>query len=182
MGRLHLVSDAAEIMRRRKLVPAGQIVEAWPDLHVAGQYWMGATSKACLDEAGPPLTPVLSLDAHLVPIYYGSQLRDVESLPLEESLQTRVLSARGIAVTWITFDRFGERTAHEPEGPMDPVFFLRRPAATTAHVWRLFRLGAEARRYMAEEQAWDGEGREWAEALPAQTFEELIERHAVRGG
>src|SRR5262245_18157414 len=169
-------------MRRRKLVPAGQIVEAWPDLHVAGQYWMGDTSKACLDEVGSPLTPVLSLDARLVPIYYGSQLRDVESLPPEESLRTPVLSARGIAVAWITFDRFGARTTHEPEGPMDPVFFLRRPAATTAHLWRLFRLGAEARRYMSEAQAWDSEGREWAEALPAQTFEELIERHAVGGG
>ena len=181
MGRLHLVSDAAEIARRRKLVPAGRIVEAWPDLHVAGQYWMNDASKACLDEVGTSLAAVLSLDTRLVPIYYGAQLRDVESLPLEESLQARVLSARGIAVAWITFDRFGARTVHEPEGPMDPVFFLRRPVATAAHVWRLFRHAKEARDYMMEAQGQDSEGREWAEALPAETFEELIERHAIRG-
>jgi hypothetical protein len=181
MGRLYLVPDAGEIAQRRKLVPAGRMVEAWPDLDVAGQFWMGETSKALLDQVGTPLPITLSLDEGLVPIYYGPRLRDLESLPFEESLRTRVLSARGIAVAWITFDQFGARTVHEPQGPTDPIFFLRRPAGTTAHIWRLFTRRTEAQGYMTEHFGHDPEGQEWAEALPVESFEELLERHAVRG-
>ena len=181
MGRLYLVADAGEIARRRKLVPSDQLVEAWPDPYVLGQFWMGETAKALLDGAGSPLPVMLSLDGALVPVYYGPRLRDVESLPLEESLRTRVVSARGIAVAWITVDQFGARTAYQPNGPTDPVFFLRRPAGSAAHIWRLFRERTEAHAYMAEFYGADSEGREWAETLPAGTFDELLERHAVRG-
>src|SRR6266508_1031434 len=132
MARLYLVADDGEISRRRKLVPPGRLVEAWPDLYAAGQFWIGEASKTLLDGAGPPLPVRLSLDGAVVPIYYGPRLRDVESLPLEESLQTRALSARGIAVAWITFDQFGTRTVYEPKGPTDPIFFLRRPAGPAA--------------------------------------------------
>jgi hypothetical protein len=181
MGRLYLVPDAGEIAGRRKLVPTGRPVEAWPDLYAAGQFWMGETSKALLDETGTPLPVTLCLDDRLVPIYYGPGLRDVESLPFEESLRTRVLSAHGIAVAWITFDRFGARIEHEPEGPTDPIFFLRRPAGTMAHVWRLFTRRTEAQGYMTEHFSHDREGQQWAETLPVESFEELLERHAVRG-
>ena len=181
MARLYLVADDGEISRRRKLVPPGRLVEAWPDLYAAGQFWIGEASKTLLDGAGPPLPVRLSLDGAVVPIYYGPRLRDLESLPLEESLQTRVLSARGIAVAWITFDQFGTRTVYEPKGPTDPIFFLRRPAGTAAHIWRLFRHRSEAHVYMAEYYGRDSEGREWAETLPVETFEELLERHAARG-
>lgn len=180
MGRLYLVGDAGEIARRRKLVPPGLMVEAWADLHEAGRFWIGETSKSLLDGVGTPLPSLLSLDGGAVPVYYGPRLRDVESLPLEESLRTRVLSARGIAVAWITLDRTGARTVHEPEGPADPIFFLRRPAGTAAHIWRLFRQKREAQAYMADEYVDDGEGREWAAMLSVETFEELLERHAIR--
>jgi hypothetical protein len=180
MGRLYLVPDAGEIGRRRKLVAPGRMVEAWADLHAEGQFWMGETSKAWLDEVGAPLPVTLSLDDALVPIYYGPRLRDVESLPFEESLRTRVLSARGIAVAWITFDRFGSRTDHEPEGPSDPIFFLRRPAGGIAHIWRLFTRRTEAQGYMREHLD-DREGQEWADTVPVETFDELLARHATRG-
>jgi len=179
MGRLYLVQDAGEIARRRKLLPSGRVVEAWPDIDAGGHFWISETSKALLDEVGMPLPVTLSLDDGLVPIYYGPRLRDVESLPFEESLRTRVLSERGIAVAWITLDRFGTRTAHEPEGPADPIFFLRRPAGTTAHIWRLFSRRTDAQSYMAEH--FGQEGQEWADALPVESFGELLERHAVRG-
>ncbi|HET7876494.1 MAG TPA: hypothetical protein VFN71_13320 [Methylomirabilota bacterium] len=180
MARLYLVTDGAEIARRRTLVPPGNLVEAWPDLYVAGEFWVGETSKALLDEAGSPLPARLSLDGAAVPIYYGPRLRDVESLPGEESLQSRVLSAHGIAVAWITIDQFGDRTAYEPTGPADPVFYLRRPAGSAAHIWRLFRTRREAHAYMAEYYGKDPEAHEWAESLPAEGFEELLERHAER--
>jgi len=179
MGQLYLVPDAGEIARRRKLVPTGRVVEAWQDALAGGQFWMSEATKALLDEAGAPLPITLSLEASLVPIYYGPGLRDVESLPFEESLRTRVLSARGIAVAWITFDPSGARTVHEPQGPLDPIFFLRRPAGTTAHIWRLFSRRTEAHDYMTEH--FGREGQEWAEALPAETFEQLLERHAAPG-
>jgi hypothetical protein len=105
----------------------------------------------------------------------------VESLPLEESVQARVLSAHGIAVAWISIDQFGERTVYEPTGPADPIFFLRRPSGTAAHIWRLFRNRREAHVYMAEYYGKDSEGRDWTEALPVNSFDELLDKHAQRG-
>jgi hypothetical protein len=179
VGRLHLVTDSEEIARRRKRLPAGSVVEAWPDLSAAGRFWIGDASRDLLDSVGTPLPAMLSLDGAILPIYYGPRLQDVESLPAEESLQARVLSAHGIAVAWITIDQFGARTVYEPTGPADPIFYLRRPAGTAAHIWRLFRTRREARVYMGEYYGRDSEARDWAEALPAETFDELLQRHAV---
>ncbi|MGH7354452.1 MAG: hypothetical protein ACRELS_07765 [Candidatus Rokuibacteriota bacterium] len=179
MGNLYMVADAGEIAKRRRLVPAGRLVEAWPDLHTKGEFWLGEDAKALLDATGEPLPPTLELEARAVPVYYGPRLCDVESLPNQESLQTRALSARGIAVVWITVDRFGERTQYEPKSPVDPVFYLRRPGGSAAHVWRLVQSKAEAVVYMAEYYGDDPGAREWAEGLAARTWEEMIERYAV---
>ena len=179
MGRLYLVADGGEIAKRRGLVPAGRLVEAWPDLHTKGDFWMGVEAKTLLDATGEPLLPKLELEASAVPVYYGPRLCDVESLPAEESLQTRVLSARGIAVVWITVDRFGERTQYEPKSPVDPVFYLRRPGGSAAHVWRLVQSKAEAVVYMAEYFGDDPGARQWAEELTAANWEQMIERYAV---
>ncbi len=160
------------------LVPRGRLVEAWPDLYVAGEFWLGDTSKALLDAVASPLGVKLAVDEAAVPIYYGPRLDAVDSLPLEESLRARVLSAHGIAAAWITLDQFGERTVYEPTGPTDPIFYLRRPAGSTAHIWRLFRTRVEARVYMAEYYGKDAEGREWADTLAAETYEDLLRRHA----
>jgi hypothetical protein len=180
MAPLYRVAGAGEIARRRKLVAQGHVVEAWPDHHVAGEFWMGKRTKDLLDGVGPALPVTLSLDDAFVPIYYGPRLQDVESLPLQESLQTRVLAAHGIAVAWITVDQFGVRTVYEPAGPTDPIFFLRRPGGRVAHLWRLFRNKREAGVYLTEYYGRDSEGREWAATLPAETIEELLARHAVR--
>jgi hypothetical protein len=179
VGRLYLVDDAAEIARRRRLLPRDQLVEAWPDLYRAGAFWLGERSKERLDEAGAPLAPRLVVGAAAIPIYYGPRLDDTASLPLEESLQARVLSAHGIAVAWITLDRFGERSGYEPTGPADPTFYLRRPGGTAAHIWRLFRNRREARVYMAEFYGGDREGCEWAERIAVESFEELLGRYTV---
>ena len=178
---MHSVADASEVARRRKLLPPGRLLEAWPDLYVSGQAWIGDDARALLDEAGSPMPVALSIDAAAVPIYYGPRLQDTESLPLEASLRARVLSAHGIAAAWITYDQFGQRTVYEPTGPADPIFYLRRPAGSAAHIWRLFRTRAEARVYMAEYYGRDSEGRDWAETLTADTFEDLLARHAQPG-
>jgi hypothetical protein len=180
MARLHALSDAAEVAKRRKLVPPGRLLEVWPDLYVTGQAWVGDEARALLEAAGGALPVALSVDAAAVPVYYGPRLSDVESLPLEESLRARVLSARGIAVAWISYDQFGQRTVYEPTGPADPIFYLRRPGGTAAHIWRLFRTKPEARVYMAEYYGRDSEGRDWAETLPAETFDDLLARHKPR--
>ena len=179
MGKLYLIADGGEVAKRRRLVPAGRLVEAWPDLHTKGDVWLGEDAKTLLDATGEPLRPKLTLESAAVPIYYGPRLCDVESLPAEESLQTRALSARGIAVVWITMDRFGERTQYEPTSPVDPVFYLRRPGGSAAHVWRLVQSKAEAVVYMAEYFGDDPGARRWSEELAATTWEEMIERHAV---
>ncbi len=156
MSKLYLVADQGEIARRRPKVAAGQLVEAWPDLFVRGEFWMGARAKALLDETGPPLLAKLAVEDSAVPVYYGPRLADVESLPDIESLQTRVLSAHGVAVAWITVNQLGERTQYEPQGPTDPVFYLRR------HFGR------------------DPDGRQWAENVPAASWDEMLTRYATQ--
>lgn len=180
MPRVRLLADAAEVARRRRQVPPGRLLEAWPDLYETGRVWVGEEAYRLLEGAGGAMAPVLALEAAAVPIYYGPRLRDPESLPLEDSLRARVLSAHGIAVAWITYDQLGERTVYEPTGPADPIFYLRRPASTAAHVWRLFRSRSEARAYMAEYFGRDMDGRDWTEKIAAESFEDLLARYALR--
>jgi hypothetical protein len=180
MPRIYLVGDPAEIARRRKLVAPGSFVEAWPDLHTRGDAWLGEASKLLLDAPRDPLPARLSVDGALVPVYYGPRLCDVDSLPAEESIRSRVLSAHGIAAAWITLDAGGARAQYQPQSPEEPVFFLRRPGGNAAHLWRLFRSREEAVTYMREYYGRDPEGTAWAESLPAASWDDLIERHATK--
>ena len=117
-----------------------------------------------------------------MPVYYGPWLRDTESLPPEESLKARVLSGRGVAVAWVTYDAAGARLDYQPTDPLDPVFFLRRPRARTLHAWRLFRSRAEAERYATETLKGDADAVRWAEAIPSVDFEDLVRRFGVSPG
>jgi hypothetical protein len=174
MGRIHLIAGSAEIARRRRLVPAGRLVEAWRDLRLPDRFWVDDEAKSLLDATGVPLLAEVSLDADRVPIFYGARLDHIESLPTEASLRARVVSAGGMAVAWITVNAFGERTEYEPQSPADPIFFLRRPRGDTAHIWRLFRSRHDAIIYMREHFGRDAEALEWAEHLPVQDYEELM--------
>ena len=181
MSRLYLTTEKDEIARRRGLVPKGEVVEAWADLVEPGALWLGEASKALLERAGTPLAVRLSLPADSVAVYYGPQLSDVESLPREESLRARIVSGRGIAATWITLDRFGQRNTFEPQSPADPVFNLRRVGGGKGHLWRLFRTKPEAIVYMGEAYGRESEGAEWARALAVEDFDGLLKRHAPQG-
>ncbi len=177
MGSLYLVGDREEIDRRRKLLGPSRLVEVWQDLSDKhGWFWLGEESKQALDSVGEELHCLLTIEETAVPIYYGPRLADVESLPSEESLRARVLSAHGIAVAWATYDRFGERNRYEPTTPTDATFFLRRPRGRAAHLWRLFRTRGEAVAYMTEHIATDPEAVTWAERLASEDFEGLLER------
>lgn len=181
MARLYLVSGGADLAARRAKLAPGQLAEAWADLVTPDHFWIGEESKAVLDAAGPPLPVRLALDGARVPVYYGPRLADIDSLPREESVQTRVLSARGVAAAWMTLDRAGRRTAHTGSSPADPVFFLRRPRGTVSHVWRLFRTRAEARAFMSGEFDDDAGAATWVQTLHAEDFEELLARYGERG-
>jgi hypothetical protein len=180
MSRLYFVLDGGEMVTRRARVPKGSVVEAWPDMQVGGgTFWVGEESKSLLDAAGPaPMEASVSVPADAVPIFYGPRLCDLESLPREESLRARVLSAHGVAVAWITLDRHGQRVAHEPKTLDEPIFHLRRPGGGAGHVWRLFRTKADAAAWMEQTYGADSEGAEWARALPADDFDALVKRHA----
>jgi hypothetical protein len=180
MSRLYLLADIEEIARRRPALAPGAVVEAWPDLYTPGHAWLGAESKQALDGTGAPVPAVLALEGDAVPIFYGPRVADLDSLPPEESLRARVLSAHGMAVAWITLDQFGDRTQYQPASPLDPIFFLRRRGGGAAHVWRLFRTRAEAAAFMRERYGQDPEARGWAEQLPVADFAELVARYAVR--
>ena len=200
MGRLYLVSDRQEIERRRPLVPPGTVLEIWQDLYAAGVvwlgddaarrvaygqprtdappglYWMGQAAKDALDRVAAPIPFALAVPETAVPVYYGPSLADAESLPSEETLRARVLSAHGIAVAWATYDESGGRRDPAPADPTDPTFFLRRPRGSAAHVWRLFRTRDAAVAYVAEHHARDPEARQWAEAIPVPDFDTLVQR------
>src|SRR5690242_2878333 len=107
MGRLYLMPDADEMVRRRGRVPKGSVVEAWADRDGGGAFWVGEDSRRLLDETDEqPMRVHLAVVDEAVRIFYGPRLCDVESLPREESVRARVLSMHGIAVAWITLDRF----------------------------------------------------------------------------
>lgn len=178
MSRLYLTSERDELTRRRALVPRGRIVEAWPDHQDAGALWIGEETRTLLDEAGGPIKVGLSIPAERIAIYYGPRVCDLESMPREESLRARVLSAHGIAVAWITLDRFGQRASYEPASPADPAFHLRRVGGGAGHLWRLFRTRQEAVVYMREAYGADSEGADWAGALGVSDFEDLVKRFA----
>lgn len=178
MARLYLIADGGEIAARRKQLP-GRFIETWPDLYREREYWMTEESKAALDSISEPIRAKLVVGAEAVPVYYGPRLVEIDSLPREDSLRARVLSAHGVAVAWITLNQFGERTVYEPQSPTDPIFFLRRPGGGTAHIWRLFRTRPEAIAYMREYYGKDPEAIEWAQTLPAENYEELLKHHAA---
>ena len=174
---LYLVEGKDEVVKRRAKVPAGQVVEAWPDHQRPGAFWLGEESKRLLDAVAAPLPALLTLPEDSVPIYYGPSLCDLDSLPREESLRARALSSRGIAVAWITLDRFGGRTRYEPAGMDDPVFYLRRVGGGASHVWRVFRTRAEAVSYLGEAYGADAESVAWAHGLAIGSFDELVTRY-----
>jgi hypothetical protein len=181
MSRLYFMAGGDEMVRRRSLVPRGSVVEAWADLVGGGTFWVGEESKRLLDAAGDDaMKPQLWLPAEVVPIFYGPQLCDIESLPREESLRARVLSVHAIAVAWITLDRFGERVTYEPQGPADPIFHLRRPGGGAGHVWRRFETKADAIAFMREVYGAESEASEWAETLEVEDFESLLKRYAEK--
>ena len=145
MVRLFLVTDRSEIDRRRRLLGPSEVVEVWEALHAPdvtwlgdpelrriayqradaiptpGLFWVGESAKAALDRTDVPLPHLLAVPEASVPVYYGPWLRDTESLPGEESLRARVLSARGIAVAWATYDQTGARLEYQPANPLDQV-------------------------------------------------------------
>jgi hypothetical protein len=178
---LYLVEGKDEVLRRRALVPAGQVVEAWADHAAAGAFWLGEESKQLLDGAGAPLVARLTLPDASVPVFYGPQLCDIDSLPREGSVRSRALSSHGLAVAWITLNRFGERTTYEPAAMDDPVFYLRRVGGGASHVWRVFRTRAEAVAYLTEAYGADSEAVTWAKSLTVETFDELLKRYGRRG-
>jgi hypothetical protein len=205
VARLYLVTGRDEIARRRRALGPGEIVEVWEALHApdvawlgdpelrriayqrdnatrtAGLFWIGESAKAALDRGGTPLPHLVALPETSVPIHYTPWLRDNDSLPLEESLRARVLSARGIAVAWVTYDAEGNRLEHEPADPLDPVFLLRRPRTKLAHAWHLFRSRADASRYASTVLQANPEGRGWVDRIVAEDFDDLVRRFGLGG-
>ena len=204
MGRVYLVSDHGEIARRRRERP-GLLIEAWPDLYLGDLfwlgddetrraayvvehrepppgvlYWIGEATKAALAGAGEVLAWDLAITETSVPIYYGPRLTDTESLPAEDSVRARMLSAHAIAAIWTTYDASGIRVEHQPTSPLDPTFHLRRPGGKTVHLFRTLATRVEAVTVMSARASHDPEAVDWAEKLPAEDFADLVQHHATR--
>jgi hypothetical protein len=180
MGRLYLVGQGGDLAERRKALPPRSYVEIWQDLFLPGAFWISEETKALLEGGREPLTALWSLASEHVPIYYGPRLRDLESLPSEDSVRLRVLSAHGIACAWVTYDREGKRWRYDPSGPDDPVFYLRRPGSHEAHLWHLFHTRAEVATFAAEALGDDPDAEEWARRIEAEDYEDLLRRLGQR--
>ena len=180
MARLYLIADGGEIAARRQQLP-GRFIETWPDLYGERQYWLTEDSKAVLDSVGEPIRATVAVDPDAVPVYYGPRLVEIDSLPREDSLRARVLSAHGIAVVCITADTPAGGTSVSPQSPLDPVFFLRRPGGGAAHRWRLFTTKQDAIAWVGQAIPGDAEAEDWARALRVENFEELLARHGTPG-
>jgi hypothetical protein len=180
LSRLYRIEGADAIARRRARLGSTGVIEAWMDLYEPRYFWLGEESKTLLDSVEEPVPAALSLPADAVPVYYGPWLSDLPSLPPEDSLKARVLSARGIAVAWITLDRLGQRTSYQPQAPTDPVFHLRRRGGGAGHVWRLFQTRKEAVAYAGEFYGGDSEAVAWAHGLVVDDFSSLLRRHQAR--
>ncbi len=176
MARLYLMGQGADLGERRKALPPKSYVEVWQDLFLPGAFWISEETKALLEVGREPLNPLWSLTSEHVSIYYGPRLRDVDSLPSEDSVRLRVLSAHGIACIWATYDRDGRRWRYDPADPHDPVFYLRLPGSQEAHLWHLFRTRSEAQVFVADELADDPEAQEWALRIEAEDYEDLLRR------
>jgi hypothetical protein len=206
VARLFLVTDRPEIDRRRRRLSSSEVVEVWEALHTPdvtwlgdpelrriayqrggatptpGLFWVGESAKVALDRAGVPLPHLLAIPEASIPVYYPPWLREMDSLPEEESLKARVLSGRGIAVAWATYDRTGARLEYHPADPLDPVFYLRRPRGRAVHAWRLFRTRVEAIHYAAETLTGDEDAVRWAEGIPSGDFDDLVRRFGISPG
>lgn len=180
MGKLYLLADAAGIVERRQALPPTTYMELWQDLYHPGTVWVGEMGKRLLEDLGGDLKVIMVLNEVAIPVYYGPGLRDVGSLPMEESVRLRVAAGHGIAVAWITYGGQGQRRRHDPSSPLDPIFYLRRPSTNEAHLWCLFRAKGEALTFMAEHFAEDLEAQEWAADLSVEDFDGLVQRYGAR--
>ena len=101
-------------------------------------------------------------ERHLEAIAVELGQKDADSLPQEDSLQARALSARAIAVAWWTYDGAGRRIDHRPDSPLDAMFYLRRPKGKALHLFHGFRTRDDAVKAMADRTGHDPQAREWA--------------------
>ena len=143
----------------------------------AGQAWVGRGAEA---PAGcrrrPAARRASRWTRRAVPVYYGPRLCDVESLPAEESLRSRVLSAHGIAVAWITLDARRAHACTSRQSPRTRSSSCGGPAATPRTS------GASSGRSGRRASTWPSttaatpRARRGPRAFPRRRWDELIAR------
>jgi hypothetical protein len=181
MTQIFRIENGRAVRERQRALPQGSVVDAWPDVFEPRTFWIGETTKRILDAAGAPLPASAVVEASRIAVFFPDEPHDRASLPSEESLRVRVLSAHGIAVTWFgTTEGMARRPLPEPVSPEDAFFFLMRMGSRINHAWRLFRTRDEAIEFMPRHFADDAEARAWAETLPAGSYSELLRRGIER--
>ena len=167
--------------KRRKLLPPGRLLEAWPDLYVAGQAWVGDEARALLDGAGEPAAGGA----------LGRRRRGAHLLRPAASGHG-VAAARGVAAG-------AGAVGPRHRGGVDHLRPVRAAHRLRADRSRRSHLLPAAARRAAPRTSGGSSGREprrastWPSttaatprgatgrrALPAETFEDLLARHAQR--
>lgn len=174
MGLFGITLDDIASARRRILGRSpGRYFEIWPDVFQGGLYWVGAQTKALLDEGQVPYLARFSVEDDRVPIFYGAAPpASLEVLPAPDSVRARTLAGRGIGVALV--EEGGARPSVEPAGPEDAYFSLTRPGASRYFIWRLFRSKEDARTYLRKHKVVDEALEAWLAASQIEQFADLV--------
>ncbi len=174
--KIYRIEEGKTVRERQRALPKGTIVEAWPDVFEPTVVWVTAATKTVLEAAaGTPLVVSAAVDGERISIFYPNEPRDLFSLPAEESLRARVVAGHGIGVTWYGMtSQFQGRPLPAPTSAEDSFFYLMRIGGATNHAWRLFRTRDDAIDFMGRNFSESPAAKEWALALPATRFGELL--------
>ncbi len=175
MSRVFRIDDRLAVRKRQSELPAGIVVQVWPDVFDPRASWISEETRRLLERENAPLPVGAIAEAASVSLFLPGEVRDDSTLPSSDSLAVRVLAGHGIAATWYsTPARPGGRPAVEPASPEDPFFTMMRMGSQVNHMWRLFRTRDDAVRFMQKHFATDRAAQEWAARLGVASFQELL--------
>ncbi len=175
MGRIYQVVDPTRLRARRQAVEGGAALEVWPDVFEPDTCWLTEEAWTRLAPPPPGLRPAVRrvIDGDAVPVLFAAEVVARESLPELDSVRARLLSRRGIAAFWIPPGEVGPQVLETSVGPQDLFFFLKRPGAPQAHLWRLFRSRYDARGFLGRRYPGDPRVDEWVGRLRYEDFDTL---------
>lgn len=131
-----------------------------------------AETKEAMDRHDVPYNALASEDGSLVALHHNALSRE-ELAEYEDALKALALAYRAIGISCVGIN--GESEVKVGDDPKRYTYFTA-PAGHT-FLWRLFYRRDEALSFLCEQLGDDDRAREWAEALPLDSAEQLASYH-----